>query len=277
MTDRRPDSPGHQESHERRDRPSMKGPLRTGLMVSAFLHVLFVLVYPFFAPPDVPGVIVAEPTTGDVQPVGMQVVQVVEIPDDQFVEPLPEQEETPELQVEEQIRAEPGVEVPAVEPGEPAPPRRRAVEVLAPQAEDSAIWRRVDPELAELTDIEEARLRLRWAASDWNAARDAEARAAEDALDWTHTDDEGNRWGVSPGKIHLGKVALPLPFGFGNARGTNPNAERARFQADEIDRAAARGAAWETQKARARAIREREDKKRKEAKGEKPDTTGVGR
>ena len=126
--------------------------------------------------------------------------------------------------------------------------------------------------------MEQARLRLRWAAADWNDARNAEARAAEDALDWTHTDSEGNRWGVSPGKIHLGKVALPLPFGFGNARGTNPEAERARFQGEEIDRAAARGAALQTQKERARAIREREDAKREEEKkGEKPDTTGVGR
>lgn len=42
----------------------------------------------------------------------------------------------------------------------------------------------------------------------------AEAQRRERATDWTVKDEDGGRWGVSPGRIHLGDVTLPLPFAF---------------------------------------------------------------
>ena len=276
MTDPRPGASGPPEVLERRERPKLDPALRAGLLVSAVLHVLFVVLYPFFTSPAVPGVIIADVVPGEPEPAGIQVIQVVEVDEESVSEPRPDAVETPEVEVED-APGPAGPEIVPELPGPRADDRRRAAEVLAPQAEDSVIWREVDPELTDLTDLEEARLRLRWAAAEWNAARDAEARAAADALDWTHTDADGNRWGVSPGKIHLGKVTLPLPFGFGTPQGRSDELDRRLWETDEIDRAAARGAALQTQKERARAIREREDEKRRKERGEKADTTGVAR
>jgi hypothetical protein len=48
----------------------------------------------------------------------------------------------------------------------------------------------------------------------YNDSIAAQAAASARATDWTVTDAEGGRWGVSPGKIHLGSLTLPLPFTF---------------------------------------------------------------
>ena len=102
----------------------------------------------------------------------------------------------------------------------------------------------------------------------------ASARAA-DALDWTWTDSDGKRWGVSPGKVHLGDITLPLPSSFG--MGTSPwnrEAELERARRDgEIARQAMEGAILETWEERFRAMRERADRIRRERMSQPPDTT----
>ena len=52
-----------------------------------------------------------------------------------------------------------------------------------------------------------------------NDSAAAAAEAAAEATDWTYTDEEGRRWGISPGKLHLGDLTLPLPsFGTSSAQ-----------------------------------------------------------
>jgi hypothetical protein len=55
--------------------------------------------------------------------------------------------------------------------------------------------------------------------------------------DWTRTDRQGRRWGVSPGTIHLGDVTIPIgDSGFQAPREREEEArERARTR-EEIDR-----------------------------------------
>jgi hypothetical protein len=87
-------------------------------------------------------------------------------------------------------------------------------ERLSPRLGDPRIFARtpVNPLSRPLTAEEAARAR-------WTAAIDAvadsmmtEAERAARALDWTVKEKDGDRWGVSPGKLHLGKVTLPLPM-----------------------------------------------------------------
>jgi hypothetical protein len=103
----------------------------------------------------------------------------------------------------------------------------------------------------------------------YNDSALAAAIAAARATDWTVTDANGGRWGVTPGQIHLGKITLPLPFAFSpppgrrdemNGRLSGWNA--IRRQANQVD-------AKETSDDRAKAIRERNQAARDSAKGVK--------
>ena len=88
------------------------------------------------------------------------------------------------------------------------------------------------PELFELTEAERMELELAGRLEEW-ADSVAEVVAAEYALtDWTTTDDQGRRWGVSPGQLHLGDITLPLPF---------------YFSGNSLQREAAARRAWEDQ------------------------------
>jgi len=115
-------------------------------------------------------------------------------------------------------------------------------------------------------------LRLRFLA-EMEAANDsaALARAREEAAtDWTYTDEDGKRWGVSPGKLHLGDLTLPMPFGFGTSVAQRERAEERLWAWDEIQQSAATGAVRNTWKERDKAIRERMDAQRR------ADTTRTG-
>jgi hypothetical protein len=93
--------------------------------------------------------------------------------------------------------------------------------------------------------------------------------AGRRATDWTYTDDQGRRWGVSPGQIHLGGITIPLPFGFA----APPSAEGARraWQDADVAGQAGRATAAATLKDRAVEIRRRRDAERAK---ERADTTG---
>jgi hypothetical protein len=77
------------------------------------------------------------------------------------------------------------------------------------------VWRRSEPPPPPVESAE-AMVRARVAAqlNAYNDSIAAEAAASARATDWTVTDADGGRWGVSPGKIHLGSLTLPLPFTF---------------------------------------------------------------
>lgn len=247
--------------------------------ISALLHLAAVLIYPWLGRPDVGGVTLPGTIETSGEAAGTRVVVISEIAEGD-VEAPDRPEEIREL--EESVRpALPGAprDEGAGRPGlvEPGRAGRSAAEILRPQAEDSLIWRGVDPALTELSDHEKAELRMRWALTEWNEAMAAEARAAEEALDWTHTDADGNKWGVSPGKLHLGSLTLPLPLNLGPPPGVNRALDQRLQEYDAIERQAGRARVWQSWEERAKAIRARKDREREEARSARPDTTGSRR
>lgn len=138
---------------------------------------------------------------------------------------------------------------------------------LRPRIGDPRLWERpAPPPLAEPSDIERARARIAQRLGEWNDSVAAGAAEAARATDWTVTDKNGGRWGVSPGKIHLGDLTLPLPFGFSAPpHQREAAAERARRDKEIADQGA-RSQADENLEERAKAIRERKDREREEKK-----------
>lgn len=139
--------------------------------------------------------------------------------------------------------------------------------------------------MTEPTPEEVARLLLLTALESMNDSAMIEAERAQRFTDWTYTDDDGGRWGVSPGRLHLGDLSIPLPFGFGPPPDYNGDQARRAFEFLDIDRAAGTRAVRESWKERLDAMRERRERQRAEEQGEggegrpvaRPDTTGVRR
>jgi hypothetical protein len=254
--------------------------LAVGIGASAVLHLVVILLY---------GVVVTQWGPGEtlvaVQSVSgftsnMRVVRVVEIA-------LPAL--TPEPP-EELLEAT--AEAPSVSNGPPVAgdvdfdePRRgrSAAEVLRVTSSDTRLWREAMPELFELTEAERMELELAGRLEEW-ADSVAEVVAAEYALtDWTTTDDQGRRWGISPGQLHLGDITLPLPFYFsGNSLQREAAARRAWEDQDILNGAAIQvlRSSW---RERAEAIRTRRQRDRDETPAapeaspatEASDTTGT--
>ena len=201
----------------------------------------------------------------------MRVVRVVEIEiPDLTVEPPEELQETEEILLE---FPDAGPPVPGpVELNEP-PGGRRAADVLRVRSSDTRLWREAMPEAFALTEAERMQLQLAGRLEEW-ADSVAIAVAAELALtDWTTTDDQGRRWGISPGQLHLGDLTLPLPFYFGgNSWQRDQWRERAWQDQDILNGAAAQNvrSSW---RERAEAIRRRQDRNR-DGNAAASDTTG---
>lgn len=238
-----------------------------GVVGAVLLHLLVLRVSPLFIrfAEWVEGIPYAAPPPPPAE--GIRVLVLRE---------LREREAAPRLRVEER-RPEPVAEA---EPPRAADPTAapRAAELLRPRVGD---WRLIVPpplplRARSLTPAERAallneRLHDRLAAANDSAAAAARREAA--ALDWT-VGEEGNRWGVSPGRIHLGELTLPLPFGLGADPATaREQAERAQ-QYDEIRRQAGQAGIDETFEERVKAIRQRREAERKKKDEKTPaDTT----
>lgn len=256
------------------------GPRRSGLAsrratttsfaIAAALHLLALVLYPvverrlltdggvpFFAP------------TGSSQ--GVQVMRLIEIdptpdleePEDpDELEVIDDPEETPELPVIE------GVPTGGLAPLPPSAAERLRVRLVDPR-----LWLLDDPALTELTLEQREELLVAGRLEAWYDSVLA-AEASEAALtDWTYTGADGKRWGISPGKIHLGDLTLPLPFEFGTAVGLRDEANRRTWQWEEITRQGQRAETQQSWRARAEAIRERLDRQR----AAEPDTLRVRR
>ena len=150
---------------------------------------------------------------------------------------------------------------------------------------DPRLWQPIDPELLAPTPHELLTLRLAAAIEAGNDSALAEAERLAESLDWTHTDDEGRKWGVSPGKIHLGDMEIPVPFGFGPPPDYNGDQADWAFRMADINRAAGSVAARMSWKERVEVMRRRREAQRAEEEAEKetappvvkPDTTGVSK
>jgi hypothetical protein len=245
--------------------------LSVGIGVSAALHLVVILVYSVvmtqWNPPATPlGVDSRSQTSNE-----MRVVQVVEIElPNLTVEPPEEPDDTPEARLEI-----PEVGPPILDPVElDAPPGRpRAAEVLRVRAADARLWRPAMPEAFRLTEAQRMQLQLEGRLEEW-ADSVALALDAEYALtDWTRTDDQGRRWGISPGQIHLGGITLPLPFYFGGNSIQREQAARRAWEDQDILNGANAQIVRSSWRERAEAIRRRADRNRND-NAAASDTTG---
>lgn len=235
---------------------------------SAALHVLAVILYPLMFEPFDPSGGFFPPPSGDARPQGVEVIRLLEV------------DETPEPEEPEQPRAIDEVEPPRAETGAPildaipgvviTPPGPTAAERLRPNLVDARLWRTPPPEFFELTLEQREELIVADRIGAWLDS----VRATEDAeralTDWTFTDSEGGRWGISPGKIHLGDITLPLPINFGIPVGKRDETNQLIWQWEEIMRQAARAEVELSWRERAAAIRARRDAERAV---QRPDTT----
>lgn len=248
--------------------------LVVSMVISVLVHLALIFLYPTWSrrldPTQLPTV---PPDAIVVQ--GTEIVTVVEVSDD----PDDPDQEEPEEEEEEEVPVR--VVTPQSERATPRPvpterdfPEGTPAERLRPNEENSRLWRSVDEELAELTPEERLQIEIEVQLQMWNDSVAAAAARAAGATDWTHTDSEGNRWGISPGKLHLGKITLPLPIYFGPANGVERDRlAREAYELHDIERGALQGAVRESMKERAKAIRLRKDAERAERMGEPPDTT----
>ncbi len=252
-----------------RSRPGYRRAFWISIGVSAALHLVGLFFYntlliqaPVFSPQF--------SSTGPTQrPEGTELVNLQEVPADQEVLPPEEITETevPTVAVES---ISIGEEDPGADLARSLAPGPTAAERIRPNAGDLRFWAPVDPEVTRLREEQLMRLLL---AAELEDLADSMAFAEELArrgTDWTYTDDEGRRWGVSPGKLHLGDITLPLPGFSASPWNREQNADRL-WAWDDINQAAARRGVQDSWKERAEAIRRRMDAERR------PDTTRVRR
>ncbi|MBT8396053.1 MAG: hypothetical protein HKO65_16555 [Gemmatimonadetes bacterium] len=253
-------------------RTRYRGARRVAFGLSIAAHVVAVALYPSFFS----GIPEADMDAGGfaqaLVPPGTELVNIVELQPDQEEEPpTPEEVLEPEVEVVPvPVRPTGVVAPPGFEPPAGGPPGPTAAERIRPRRGDLRYWAPVDPSRAAPSREEVMRLQL---IAELEALNDSAAIAAElerRATDWTYTDEEGKRWGVSPGQIHLGDLTLPMPFGFGTSAYDRERAEDRLWAWDEIERGAATGAVIKSWRERDKAIRERMNAERK------PDTTRTG-
>jgi hypothetical protein len=200
-------------------------------------------------------------------------VRIVELAEDELErpeQPDTEREPVPEPPRTTTPRPESVGDEPGAAPGEAEaePDGQSAAVRLRSATPDARLLAPLSDEVVALSPEQIARLQLSWALEELNDSAAAFAEAARRARDWTFTDDDGKRWGVSSEGLHLGDVTLPLP---NLGAPYDPNAWKGSMDAD-LERAAWSAAARETLEERARILRERKDREREE----RPDTTGGG-
>jgi hypothetical protein len=251
---------------DRRVMPEMRERVRrheravaVGLIASVLIHILFVRLSPLIIRYLEPDIVYYVPTQVVMPEQGMRVVDVVVV-EGPVVEPVlqPEPEELP---TEAEVEPTPFVS---------------AAERLRPRVGDWRLWlvprilRRTD--LTQAERVAEVRARLYAILEAYDDSMAAELAREMERLDWT-IGEEGEEWGISPGKIHLGGITLPLPLYFG----LDPaEARRRQGSIDEwnaIQRQAGQGAIDEAFDERIRAIRERIARE-EAARAAKKDTTG---
>ena len=245
--------------------------LAVGLGASAALHIVIILLYSVvitqWGPREALLVVESRSPVSS----GMRVVRVIEIKlPDLTAEPP---EEPPELIIESPELPDAGLPASDRVELDEAPRGLRAADVLKVRSSDARLWRQARPELFELTEAERMELELAGKIEEWTDSV-AEAIAAEYALtDWTTTDDQGRRWGVSPGQLHLGDITLPLPFYFGGNSIQRAQAARRAWEDQDILNGLNAQALRSSWRERAEAIRRRRDRDRAE-NGPAPDTIG---
>ena len=247
-------------------------PLLVGLGISLAGHLVIILLY---TSPDrirAPEFNLIPSPSASAAPKGIQVVRIVETPSPEAPRvPMPTAEVTqPEVEVE-------APEVVAdIDPFVPVR-YRTAVERLRLGPGSARLWQPVQPALLEPAPEKVLAVRIATLIAEGNDSALAEAEALARAMDWTHTDEEGRRWGLSPGMIHLGDVSIPLPFGFGAPYDYNGERAEQAFRMNDIQRAAGSLAARQSWRERVEAMRKRREERREREEAARTATPPVTR
>ncbi|MGH7461575.1 MAG: hypothetical protein ACREMA_11190, partial [Longimicrobiales bacterium] len=136
-----------------------------------------------------------------------------------------------------------------------------AIDRMGTPLPDPRLFAPTNPERL-LTGPDAARARLAESIGAWNDSIAAEQAAAARATDWTVTDKDGKRWGVSPGKLHLGDITLPLPLAFAAPAGRRDELNARNRNFAEIEAQASREGIKDSFNERVKEIRKRKDQER---------------
>lgn len=226
-----------------------------GLALSLVLHVAIIAVVSRLLEPKPPSARTPSVPVVVGPPEGIRAVEIVEVEGEPVAEPR-----RPEEPEESEQDAAPVVAVPGAE-AERMADDRTAADRLAPRVVDPRLWRPVVLIPREPT-LDEVEARISAAVELLSDSALAEAEAAVRARDWTVEDASGDRWGISPGKLHLGKLTLPLPIWFP----VDQETAAANEQWYELEQQLDRARILESFEDRVRAIRERRDRERAERK-----------
>ncbi len=257
-----------------RRRLSSRRVTAVSLAASALFHVLVVVIYSVSSPDWEFALVVPVGQTPTTPVEGIQVVRIVEVPPE---EPLVEVQEEPDPEPEPEAPTAPAQESEAGAPAiEAVPAGVRASEALRVRSADPRLWRAAEPEAHVLTQEERMQLELAGRLEAWNDSVRVLVSAERALTDWTRTGENGDRWGVSPGKLHLGKLTLPLPFGFGTNPWMRQRAARRAFEDADIRNGAAASFMADHWKERVEAIRRRRDREREKARSDSTKTDPGG-
>lgn len=266
-----PAGPPQDPTRGRADRRERRA-LAWGLGISVGLHLVVLVLYPLVMDRLTPDAAAPAPDDPVVQLPAMEVIAFREVPPEDVEEEAevePEEDVPPEPTVPAPVP--PAVESPATEPevAETEPDEeelgRTLVELLTPQPGDPRLWAPLEQGYMELTDEERAQLMLRGMIRSWSDSMAVAAALSEAARDWTYTDDEGRRWGLSPGRLHLGDFSIPIgDLSIGGPVGFLENRMLNEWLLQDLARGTAQQIIRETWAERARAIRERMDAEREE-------------
>jgi hypothetical protein len=219
------------------------------------LHLIAVFAYPFFARTLQPERMTFRFTSEVVATDGIEVVNLVEVDAIAEVERPVDPREIAEVAAAAEVEGPRLDESVVIE----LPPRGLTpAERLRPNLTDRRLWAPLPPEFRELTLEQREELAIAGRLGAWYDSVAAIAAAEAAWTDWTVTDGNGGRWGISPGQLHLGDITIPLP-----EFAAPPGAAREyMWQWNEIARQGAQAAVQETVRERLEAIRERRDRER---------------
>lgn len=230
------------------------------LALSVLVHLLLFVTLRFETEP---GGLPASPAASVPELTGMRVIEIIPVPD--ALAPEAEAPEPLRERVTPRVVRTPASGAPVAPPTstprrDPAP---TVAERITPRMGDARLFEEPGRAMPAPTDPEAlARERFLARIGEYNDSAAAASEAARRATDWTVKDGDGNRWGISPGKIHLGGLTLPLPVGFAPPPGRREElAERNRRFGDIQDQRA-RETGRATFDERVKAMRERADAKR---------------
>ncbi|HET7273541.1 MAG TPA: hypothetical protein VFI91_00055 [Longimicrobiaceae bacterium] len=255
----RPSPPAPREPRIPRQNIDFSRILRWSIAASILVHAVVLLISPSFlrigAPPGETESVYRPTQPSDaLEMVAIDASAVTRAPGSPVLSPaLPaepaavsERDEPMRVFVPRAGRPEP------VEGAAPDEPAGDAAAALQPGFSDPRLWitPRELPEAPEPTREEEYMAHLESRINAYNDSMGYAAARAADATDWTVTDSDGDRWGISPEGIHLGGFTIPRALIPIPSTSTAEDAMEARERARRREEIQRQGADYERDRIR---------------------------